>query len=540
MYSLARRATLAISGFATVAVVATMPATAAPGSASVRAPAAPTRSAAAVSATWALPATPARMVIKTTGAKPIVSRDVYIPGTVTVNGVTRTMQIKGRGHSTWAWPTAKKPYKFKLDTAAPMLGMPKATAWVLLANFGDRSLLRNYLAYNLARRIGGIWQPRTRFVTLVLNGKNVGNYLFTEQVEQGTSRVSLPSGGMLLEVNQRFQKEGDLGYFTAHNTPISYSDPDAPTAAQQAQLKSAVTKFETALYGPNFKNPTTGYRSYINVRSFINWYLVNELLKNHDADFLSSDYFTWVPGGKFKMGPVWDFDLSAGYRAVVDRAMADPHGWWVRAGAKGVHPLHSTHWIARMFQDPYFVAAFKTRWTQLRPLITAMINKIPASGVALGKSATNDFAMWHTSGWQVAQAVHASTYTGEVKFLQQFLRTRANWISSNTVAFRNTARKVAESVGVVKLPVTIGGMAPMPSSVKYAVVGGTANPSDYTLKAGTLNFRNGATTKAVSVTIKNDTRTEPAETIRIQLSNPTAGMPLGANRTFTLTIRASD
>lgn len=434
MLGKANRAALAlsVSGAVAISLVATAAASPAPHPTLAKARTVAAQKGPIPTATWRLPDAPVRMVINTQGGKPIISRDNYINGTVSVGGVTSPMEIKGRGHSTWKWPTAKKPYKFKMTTAKSFLGMPASTEWVLLANFSDRSLLRNYLAYNLARRISANWQPKTRFVNLVLNGSRRGNYLFTEQVMKSPTRVNLPANGYLLEVNQRFANEGDVGYFTRHKIPVAFADPDAPTAAQIAQVKGETRRFEKALYSPTFKNPTTGYRKFINRPSFVDWYIVQELFKNTDGDFQSSDYFTWVPGGKLTMGPQWDFDLSAGTNNNnTGPTLASPYGWWIHGTAQSTHPSHNNHWINRMFKDPSFVRAVRARWNQVFPLIKVMVRRIQGMGTALGASARFDFQRWHTSGWQVPGTVQKPTYKGNVVFLQNWLRTRMWWINAN-------------------------------------------------------------------------------------------------------------
>lgn len=492
----------------------------------------------AAAATWGLPAAPVRLTIKTAGGAKVDSKDVYVKGSMTLQGVSYPLEIKGRGNTTWQWP--KKPYKLKLSTAASLLGMPAERDWVLLANYADRSALRNYLALQFGRRTSLAWTPRSHFVDVVLNGDRVGTYLMTEQVEQSAQRVALPADGLLLEVDERYAANNDPGFRSGHGIPLAYNDPDSLTAEQQQQVKDAVAAFEAALYGPDFEDPTTGYRAYIDVSSFIDWYLVNELFKNVDSDFFSSVNVTWTPGGKFAMGPPWDFDLSSGYDSVVGNSVTDPLGWWARAGQNSTHRNHDTHWISRMMEDPSFVSQVRTRWDELRPIVDAMVSQIPASSDRLGTSVTADWKRWHAGSGQIKGSVHSSTYKGEVTFLQNWLRTRTRWISSRQVEWRKATVSVPERAGVVQLPVTIGGRTRMPTTVHYAVTGGTARGTDFSLPAGTLTYRNGYTTKMVPLTIKNDAKREGAETIKITLSSPSSGTTLGSPITTTVTIRAND
>ena len=257
-----------------------------------------------------VPGAPVPVYITTEGGAPITSRDDYVNGVMLLDGVNHVMEIRGRGNSTWTWP--KKPYKIKLANDVALLGTEPRDEWVLLANYADRTALRTYLAMGLASSSGLPWTPRTRFVDVVLNGVPQGLYLLTDQVEQGTERVDLPDDSYLLEVNTRFRRQGDRGFWSEHGIPISYKDPDEPKKSERKLVRSAIHRFEKALYGKNFADPKFGYRAHIDLDSFINWYLVEELFHNQDSNFFSSVHFTWTPGGDIAMGPVWDFDLSAG------------------------------------------------------------------------------------------------------------------------------------------------------------------------------------------------------------------------------------
>jgi hypothetical protein len=102
----------------------------------------------------------------------------------------------------------------------------------------------------------------------------------------------------------------------------------------------------------------------------------------------------------------------------------------VHGNVPSVHPLHNTHWIHRMFQDPWFVRHAKARWALMRPRVTRMVNQIPAAAAALDGSVKADWRIWHTKGIQNSLGVHAKTYNGEVRFLQSWLRARKNWMSA--------------------------------------------------------------------------------------------------------------
>ena len=351
------------------------------------------------------------MTINTAGAAPIVSRDDYVDASMLLGDVTYAMEIRGRGNSTWGWP--KKPYKIKLGTEAGLLGLPAHDEWVLLANYGDRSALRNHLALRLADMTRLAWSPNTRFVDVVLNGVSQGLYLLTDQVEQGPARVALPEGGYLLEIDRRFRRSGEKGFWSEHNVPVSLKDPDELSVEQRREVKHAVRDFEDVLYGEDFADPLTGYAAFINVDSVVDWYLVEEFFRNQDSNFASSVNVTFTPGIGFAMGPAWDFDLSAGTKW---RISTVPQGWHTRRGG---------HWIARMFDDPMFAARVKARWAELRPTVDALISQVdPAAGV-IRSSALANWPLWPTVVPELQGSVHADSFDGEVAFLRDWLAARA-------------------------------------------------------------------------------------------------------------------
>ena len=99
------------------------------------------------------------------------------------------LQIRGRGNSTWTYP--KKPYALKLKDDSEILGMPAHKRWVLLANWMDRTLLRNDVSFQIAKQTCMEWTPRGKFVEVVLNGKHIGNYYLCEQIKVDANRVNI-------------------------------------------------------------------------------------------------------------------------------------------------------------------------------------------------------------------------------------------------------------------------------------------------------------------------------------------------------------
>ena len=309
------------------------------------------------------------VTITTEGGAPILNREDYVNATFSLfagkerpqDDFAAPAQVRGRGNSTWNNP--KKPYRLKLTTAASLLGFPADRDWILLANYWDQSLARNAVALKISTMMGGIaYTPRCTPVEVVLNGAHQGAYALCDHIEVEAQRVPAASG-WFLEVTDLRRVDPDEQYFRSpaldawslqsdpNPSVWIYKQPSVPTLAQREWVESDLLRFESVLYGADFAHPDTGYAAYLDVDATIDWYLVQELVKNNDAAFSNSTYLYKVPSGRITLGPVWDFDLAFGNYSFDD----GPTGWKIRNGA----------WIERLFEDRAFIDRLKVRWQLL-------------------------------------------------------------------------------------------------------------------------------------------------------------------------------
>jgi spore coat protein CotH len=370
-----------------------------------------------------------------TTSAPVVSKDDYVTGNLTIDindspypqTVTNIdLQIKGRGNSTWDMP--KKPYRLKFNKKAEMLGFPASKNWVLLANYADKTLMRNSIGFEMGKQFGADFTPSGRFVEVVMNGDYIGNYLLTQQVEVDPNRVNITdisstdisgdavTGGYLLELDQRL---GEVNYFyTTHGLPINLNTPDTPTPEQLAYIKQYIQDTENAIFADNFADPVNGYAKYINVDSFIDWYLVKEIMKDNDGQDFSSIYYYKDRNGKLGMGPVWDFDLAAGNTDYSD--CKNPSGWWIM----------NSVWFSRLFQDPAFKQKVKAKWNDIK------VSKLPGILTFIDKTAEQlelsqgyNFQRWDILKIYVwPNPVVTGSYQGEVKYTRDWLSQRITWM----------------------------------------------------------------------------------------------------------------
>lgn len=361
--------------------------------------------------------------IFTDGNVEIDSKYEYFPGSAEVFGgrlfdnVSGTMEIRGRGHSSW-YTHPKKPYQLKFDDKSAILGMPADKKWIFLAEYSDKTLIRNKLAFEMGHLSNLEWTPLSEYAEVFVNDDHRGVYLISQKVEESSNRLALGDNGYLMELDvPEHLEEGDV-YFTSNHFTVQIKEPEVETGSQEyIYAKSYVNEFETALYSDNFTNPETGYRKYADVESFIDWYLINEIAKNQDSKDYSSMYFTLMPGGKIKMGPLWDFDL--GFGNVNYSECEYPEGFWVKDHA----------WIHRMFDDPEFAAAVKIRFQYFKSQKTHLLNFVNSQAKMLQWAQDKNNTKWDLMGrWVWPNAVVFNTYLEEVNYLNMWLSKRIAWL----------------------------------------------------------------------------------------------------------------
>lgn len=369
------------------------------------------------------------MFVYTNGGANVVSKDNYIRGTAsTYNNISLTrsfaeatdsMSIRGRGNSTWGMP--KKPYQIKFDKKKELLGMPKDKTWVLLANYSDKSNLRWETACELSRMSCLEWTPRTRFVELFMNDRYTGTYVLCEKIKIADDRVNVGDNGYILEVDQPGRLDVDDVYFTTDKILCNIKDPDLEYDDDNyTWVKNFITQAEQTLYSDNFLDKLTGYKTYIDINSFVDWYIVNEIARNNDAIFFSSCYMNVKKGGKLKMGPIWDFDIAFGNCNYNDNWMEE--GFYIKNAA----------WISRMFDDPEFVKLLKERYEFFYSKKEYILNKMSENASMLKFSAVENNNIWktlYTGTWSNYSVMGA--YDNEVIYMKEWISKRMDWLKKS-------------------------------------------------------------------------------------------------------------
>ena len=235
--------------------------------------------------------------------------NVYI---ISENGTdllaTSGTEIRGRGNASWNFE--KKPYRLKFDSKQSPVGAPaSAKKWTLISNHGDKTLMRNILAFEVSRRVGQPYTPFCHPVDLIINGEYRGCYQLCDQVEAASGRVPAKDG-YLIEIDAYAWSE-EVMFASASGIPVTIKHPDEDdiTDQQIRFINDYFNAFEAAALASNFTDPNNGYRKYLDLDSFLRNFIIGEFCANTDT-FWSVYMYKDAADGKLYTGPTWDNDLS--------------------------------------------------------------------------------------------------------------------------------------------------------------------------------------------------------------------------------------
>jgi spore coat protein CotH len=349
-----------------------------------------------------------------------------------VNIKNKTMKIKARGNSTLGMP--KMAYKVEFDEKLDLYGMGANKDWILLANYADKSLMRNYLAFNLAKSLGLKYTPSSMFVDVYLNGLYNGVYMLATQIETGKSRVDIETNiaindtevPFLIEWDRRLTNPSENGgaiegvdYFVVNGIPFGLKYPKTfndITTKQGDYIKNYIQLVNDAIMS-NYR-----YTQYIDIDSFIDYILVQELFKNVDMGY-ASVYLYKSKDGKLELGPVWDFDLALGNADYIDYT---PYGWYSTQYSGNI-------WFYKLLNDPGFFSKFKARFNEVKDKqLLDLYNSVDIIGRDIYANAEKNFTKWKILGkydWpNPTEVVLADTFDAQVYYVKNYIKERVKWM----------------------------------------------------------------------------------------------------------------
>lgn len=338
-------------------------------------------------------------------------------------------RIRGRGNSTQMFP--KKPYRINFRQNTSIYGMPASRNYVLLAEYSDKSLMRNVITHKLSSLLSGIeYAIQTRYVELYINSDYQGLYVLTEQVEIHPNKLFIESipgvydTGFLLELDQRFYEQNEVSGFDWVNVrgiPYEIKSPDSShkdfTTAHHDYIYEYLLATEIALENKQ------GYEDFIDLDNWIDYFIIQEFVKNVDVGW-SSVFLYKEPNGKLKFGPLWDFDLALGNADYIDYG---PENWY------GMRQ-YKNKFFRLMMDIPDVRAKFRTRMMEVIDLyIPTILEAIPLISDSIRTKAFRNFNKWQILNiyvWPNPIEVRlATSFTSQMYVLRNFVENRAEWLN---------------------------------------------------------------------------------------------------------------
>ena len=357
----------------------------------------------------------------------------------------------------------KKSYGFETwdemgeDLNASLGGFPEEEDWILYGPYSDKSLVRNVLIYELSNNLGQ-YASKTKFYELEINEVFQGTYVLMEKIKRDKNRVDISknkiediSGGYIIKIDKP-TGDGDwynenIAFSSQYNTTgvlvdtgnvnflYEYPKADDISEEQKKYIQDYIHLFETALVSENFESIENGYRQFIDLDSFIDFFILNEFSKNPDG-FRLSTYLHKEKGGKLKMGPIWDFNLAFGNVNYCDGD--SPYGWAHRfndicSGDNWQVPF----WWNRFLDDPEYVGLLKERWAILRSeilssdTVSSRLRELQEN--LKGSSAIDkNFGKWLILGKYIwPNKFIGDSYDSEINYLEEWISERFNWLDQN-------------------------------------------------------------------------------------------------------------
>ena len=364
--------------------------------------------------------------------------------------------IERRGNSSQG--NEKTPYRFETvdeegdNRNVKLLGMPEENDWVLYAPWQDKTMIRNVLIYQLSNDIGR-YAPRTRFAELFLNDEYMGVYVLMEKIKRDNNRIDISklnpdeiegddiTGGYILKFDWNYTG-GNLGGFDSEydgNTyNYHYPKPSDIVLQQEEYIQNYVAEFENIMLSDDYTNDSTGYPTMMNVESFVDFILLQELAKNVDAYRLSTYIYKDKESvdNRLTAGPIWDFNHGFGNCDYGETW--EPENWLLEFNPEGGDQM--SFWWNLLWQDENFRMRVSQRYSELRSSIFSeqhIFDIIDDQVTYLGEAIDRNFSRWPILGSYIWPNYYVfGTYEEEVSYLKSWTSQRLTWMDNEILQLK--------------------------------------------------------------------------------------------------------
>jgi hypothetical protein len=373
----------------------------------------------------------------------------------------------------------KKPYGIELWTDSTgvkakkmsLVQMPEESDWVLNASYNDRSFMRDFIAQSLAGKIG-LLHSNAKFVELIINDEYRGVYILMEKIKQGKNRVPISdlyptenagddvTGGYLLKIDKtsgspsttwKSNYTSGISATQKCEFQIEYPQYGVITQQQLIYIRDYINNWEQKLMTQDMNDPKASFRDYMDVSSFVNYFILNEATRNVDGYRLSTYLYKDKEslGGKIKMGPAWDFNIAFGNADYLNGWKTDGFVYKAMENDGGKNDYWQVpFWWNKLMQDASFRKALATRWKEVRAtfLNTNSINAtIDSAQVALKDPLTRNFQKFPLMGKKIWPNYYVgATLSDEVSWLKNWIQGRLVWLDAQMAVFDSPILAIRE------------------------------------------------------------------------------------------------
>lgn len=365
-----------------------------------------------------------RIVIETEDFAGVRDRETEIPSHLQIYGEKAPesevyeLTVRGRGNSSFKMP--KYGMKLEFTDKVSLLGMPKNRDWALVANFGDKTHLRNYMMTRLSEWLGAKYTPRMQFVEVYLNRNYMGLYLLSETIKVGKNRVNIDENDTTFLLEKEDSKKFDPPYVLTDNQYYYHiKSPKNPSPETEKLLKKHLNAFENFMED-YYLHRANEIKNWLDVDDFLLFYWVQEYSKNEDGNYARSVFMTWKKGEPIHFGPLWDFDLAFGNASREQNQ--NPEDWYIRKYRLNYY----------IMQNSVVKEAALDYWNNHRKTFKVLIDSIPVYRAIIEKAIDNEYRRWpvigNTENWALKDPY--DSYDEAVEVMTEWMKKRYQWIDN--------------------------------------------------------------------------------------------------------------
>ena len=365
-----------------------------------------------------------RIVIETEDFAGVRDRETEIPSHLQIYGEKSPesevyeLTVRGRGNSSFKMP--KYGMKLEFKDKVKLFGMPKSRDWALIANFGDKTHLRNYMMTRLSEWLGAKYTPKMQFVEVYLNRKYMGLYLLSETIKVAKNRVNIDENDTTFLVEKEDSKKFDPPYIlTDNNYYYHIKSPKNPSPETEDLLLDHLNAFENFMMN-QYIHKRKDVLDWLDIDDYVLYYWVHEYSKNEDGNYARSVFFTWKKGEPIHFGPLWDFDLAFGNASREQNK--NPEDWYIRRYRLNYY----------IMQNSLVDSAATAYWQEHRDTFKALIDSIPVYRAIIEKAIDNEYRRWpiikNTENWALKDPY--DSYDEAVEVMTEWMKKRYQWIDN--------------------------------------------------------------------------------------------------------------